>query len=155
MFSDTAEYALRAVLYLAEYQGSGPRPAAEIAERLQVPGNYLSKILHALARAGVIRSLRGKGGGFELNGSPQEISLLSVVSVFDSIDARRRCLLGREECSDERACPVHARWGKLGEEIARFVRETTLADLAKHPTSTQETSRSDSGGRPRRLSGPA
>ena len=36
--------------------------------------------------------------------------------------ARRRCLLGREECSDERACPVHARWGKLGEEIARFGR---------------------------------
>jgi Rrf2 family protein len=136
MFSDTAEYALRAVLYLAEHRGSGPRRAAEIAVRLRVPANYLSKVLHALARADVVQSSRGKGGGFELSRHPRDISLLSVVSVFDSIDARRRCLLGREECSDEHACPVHARWGKLGEEIARFIRETTVADLAKHPTST-------------------
>lgn len=137
MFSDTAEYALRAAFCLAEHQGSGPRTAAEVAERLRVPPNYLSKILHALARADVVKSSRGKRGGFELSRHPEDISLLSVVSVFDSIDARRWCLLGREECSDERACPVHARWGKLGDEIARFVRETTLADLAKHPTSTE------------------
>ncbi|NNG16149.1 MAG: Rrf2 family transcriptional regulator [Gemmatimonadales bacterium] len=134
MFSDTAEYALRAVLYLAQHQGSGPHPAAEIAERLRVPANYLSKILHALALADVVQSSRGKRGGFELSRHPGEISLLSVVSVFDSIDARRRCLLGREECSDDRACPVHARWGKLGEEVARFVRETTLADLEQPTT---------------------
>jgi Rrf2 family protein len=136
MFSGTAEYALRAVLYLAEHKGSGPRRAAEIAERLRVPPNYLAKILHALAQADVVQSSRGKGGGFELGRHPLDISLLSVVSGFDSIDARRRCLLGREECSDERACPVHARWGKLGEEIARFVRETTVVDFATPPTST-------------------
>jgi Rrf2 family protein len=133
MFSDTAEYALRAVVYLAQHHGSGPRPAAEIAERLQVPANYLSKILHALARAEVVQSSRGKRGGFELSRRPRDITLLSVVSVFDSIDARRQCLLGREECSDARACPVHARWGKLGEEVARFVRETTFADLKNPP----------------------
>lgn len=137
MFSGTAEYALRAVFYLARHSGQGPRPVGEIAESLGVPGNYLSKILHALARAGVVKSSRGKHGGFELGRSPEEISLLSVVSVFDSVDARRRCLLGRAECSDDDACPVHARWSKLGEEVARFVSETKVSDVCGHPTAVE------------------
>ncbi len=138
MFSGTAEYALRAVFHLAARRGQGPEPGAEIAQALGVPTNYLSKILHALARAGVLKSTRGKRGGFELGRPAEEVSLLQVVSVFDNVDAHRRCLLGRAECSDERACPVHQRWKTLGEEIARFIRETTVADLAASPLQTMD-----------------
>ena len=137
MFSGTSEYALNAVFQLARHYGTGPRPVGEIAQEIGVPANYLSKILHALARAGVLNSSRGKHGGFELGHPPGDISLLMVVSVFDSIDARRRCLLGRAQCSDDRACPVHARWGRIGEDIARFVRETTVEDVVGTPVTDQ------------------
>ncbi|TFG53705.1 MAG: Rrf2 family transcriptional regulator [Gemmatimonadales bacterium] len=133
MFSGTSEYALSAVFHLAKHWGSGPEPVAEIAGAIGVPANYLSKIMHAMARAGVVKSSRGKHGGFELSRPAEEVSLLDVVSVFESVDARRRCLLGRAECSDERACAVHSRWSRLGEEVARFVRETTVADVVGQP----------------------
>lgn len=141
MFSGTTEYALRAVFQLALHHGAGPQPVTEIARTIGVPANYLSKILHALARAGVLKSSRGKHGGFELGHPPEAISLLMVVSVFESIDARRRCLLGRAECSDDRACPVHSRWGRIGDDIARFVRDTTVADVVGNSTPTSGQTR--------------
>ncbi len=66
MLSQTAEYALRTVLYLAARQGDGLFRVSEIAEELGIPQNYLSKTLHILARAGVLHSSRGKHGGFRL-----------------------------------------------------------------------------------------
>ena len=66
ILSKSAKYALRATLCLAECEGERPMPVDEIAERLDVPRNYLSKILHILARTGTLDSTRGPGGGFRL-----------------------------------------------------------------------------------------
>jgi Rrf2 family protein len=129
VLSGTAEYALRAVVYIARRPGGEPVRATDLAQAIAVPRNYLSKILHGLSRAGVLRSTRGKRGGFRLAVPPEDLPLLRVVSVFDDVTARRTCLLGRPECSDRRPCPVHHRWKAASEEIARFFRETTLGDL--------------------------
>lgn len=129
MLSGTAEYALRAVLHLAERGSAEPVRVGEIAEALGAPRNYLSKILHQLVQAGVLQSSRGKHGGFALAKSPERLSLLRVINAFDKIAERRSCLLGRPQCADRVACAVHWRWKDLSEQIATFFRETTVADL--------------------------
>lgn len=129
MLSGTAEYALRAVVFIARRGGDVPVQADELAEAVDVPRNYLGKVLHQLVRARILRSTRGKHGGFQLARSPRDLTLLEIASLFDRIEGRRRCLLGRPECSDVNPCPVHHQWKATSEQISRFFRETTLADV--------------------------
>lgn len=131
MLSNTSEYALRAVIYLGERQGEGTIRVDEIAEALDVPRNYLSKILHALVKQDVLRSTRGPHGGFQLARPAAEISLFDVVSPFDDIEARRVCLLGRRECSDENPCAIHSHWRGVATRVAAFFRDTTLAQVVE------------------------
>lgn len=130
MLSQTAEYALRAAIRLARPEGGGPVSVDALSAELDIPRNYLSKILHALAREGVVESVRGPGGGFRLAASPASTPLLRVVGVFDDVSPGRTCIMGRDECSDVHPCPVHERWVPASEAIARFFRETSLADVA-------------------------
>jgi len=130
VLSQTAEYALRAAIRLARPGERGPVSVDVLSSELDVPRNYLSKILHALSRAGVVESVRGPGGGFRLARPPGAASLLEVVHVFDDLSSGRSCVLGRPECSEADPCALHDRWVSVSEEVARFFRETTLADAA-------------------------
>jgi len=129
MLSQTAEYALRTVLYIAGRADQGPARAEEMAASLRIPRNYLSKTLHRLAQAGVLTSTRGRGGGFLLARSADQIPLLAVIGLFDQIEPRRQCLLGRPVCSDQHACEAHVQWKDVSERVARFFSETSVADL--------------------------
>jgi Rrf2 family protein len=129
MLSQTAEYALRAVLYLADHRDDGPLGADELANVLGVPRNYLSKTLHRLTRERILASARGKGGGFRLAADPRRLTLLRVVEPFDAISAERRCLLGRPACDDRHPCPAHHRWKAVSTQVAAFFRQTTVADV--------------------------
>lgn len=131
MLSQTAEYALRAVLALAAQPEGVALGAGRLAGMLKIPQNYLSKTLHQLARAGVLESSRGKLGGFQLARPASRITLLEVVALFDDLTGRRICLLGRPVCSDQTPCAAHRRWKAVTEQTATFFRETTLADLMK------------------------
>lgn len=126
MLSQTSQYALRAMIFLGEREGEAPVRVEDIANALDVPRNYLSKILHTLTRRGILQSLRGPRGGFSLARSASEVTLLELVEPFDDIEARRTCLLGKKECSDVNPCAVHAQWKATATEVARFFRETTL-----------------------------
>jgi len=129
ILSQTAEYALRAVLYLAQYSDEDPIPVETIAEALSLPRNYLSKTLHLLAKRGLLSSSRGPGGGFGLAVPAADLSLLSVVEPFDDLDRRSQCLLGRQECSGRTPCGAHDRWTEVADHVTRFFRETTVKDL--------------------------
>ena len=122
---------MRALVYLAREGGNGSLRADDLARAIRVPRNYLGKVLHELTRAGLLRSTRGRQGGFRLAVPPAELSLLQIVSPFDDIGPSRRCLMGRPECSDLNPCPVHHRWKAVAEGIVRFFRDTTLADLLR------------------------
>ncbi|HJQ67201.1 MAG TPA: Rrf2 family transcriptional regulator [Gemmatimonadales bacterium] len=128
MLSQTAEYALRAVLYIAQH-GDRLVQVGEMAQALRIPRNYLSKIVHVLARDGVLESTRGKAGGFRLAKAPDRLHVVQVVSPFDRLDEVRHCLLGRPQCSDRTACAAHTRWKEVAERVAEFFRETTVAEL--------------------------
>jgi Rrf2 family protein len=136
MLSHTAEYALRIVVFLAG-RAEAPVRIDEIAAALRIPRNYLSKIVHRLAREGVLQSTRGKGGGFQLARPADQLPLLDVIALFDSVGPERRCLLGREVCSDRSACEAHASWKDVADRIAAFFSQTTVADLSAGPRSAR------------------
>lgn len=131
MLSGTAEYALRAVVCLARQPDGQSVRASDLAEMIGVPRNYLGKILHDLVRAGILDSARGKKGGFRLALRPEDLTLLRVVSLFDTIAVgpERRCLMGRPECDGADPCPVHHRWKDVSEAISTFFEETTVGDV--------------------------
>ena len=133
MLSDTAEYALRAVLYIADQSEDAPVRVDTVAEALELPRNYLSKILHGLAKRGILRSTRGPAGGFQLAVPAEELTLQAIASVFDPIGPRRGCLLGRPECSDNNPCPAHAHWKGVADQIAHFFQHKTVAELLREP----------------------
>ena len=129
--SQTAEYALRATLHIAEHGGEAALPVGEIADALAVPRNYLSKILHQLGKAGVLTSTRGPKGGFRLATRADALTLAEIVNPVDPMSNDRRCLLGRAECSDVDACVAHEAWRQVADKMREFFQETTLAQLAK------------------------
>ncbi|MGE0354444.1 MAG: Rrf2 family transcriptional regulator [Gemmatimonadales bacterium] len=130
MISQTAEYALRTVIHIAQSHGNGEMvSAADMARQLSIPSNYLSKTLNALSRAGILTSSRGKHGGFKLAREPHRITLLSVVAPFDAIGQGSQCLLGQAVCSDRNACAAHRRWKAASDGVLSFFRTTTVADL--------------------------
>jgi len=142
LLSDTAEYALRAVLYIAQHDADGPVRAKVVAEELDVPRNYLSKILHVLAREGILSSTRGGSGGFRLAYDPADVRLDSVVSPFEEIDPARNCILGRPECSEADPCRAHMAWREITDRKSAFLRSTTVADLigvGEQPARGRET----------------
>ena len=136
MLSQTAEYALSAVLFLAERGDGRPVRVEEIGAALGIPANYLSKTLATLVRARVLSSMRGPHGGFQLAVAPEDLPLIKVVAPFDRLLERRHCLLGRPECSDRTACAAHHQWKQTADTVAAFFRTTTVADIKGPPDKT-------------------
>lgn len=130
MLSQTAEYALRAVVLLAARPSGSTARVGELANALDIPQNYLSKTLHVLTRAGVLVSARGKGGGFALARPAESISLLEIVDPFDRLGSKPACLMGQGECSEAHACAAHHTWKEVSRKVQRFFSHTTVADLA-------------------------
>jgi Rrf2 family protein len=127
MFSQTAEYALRAMAWLALSPGNlVPTPA--LAERTQVPPNYLSKVLQQLAGAGLIVGRRGVGGGYRLARSAHDISLIQVVNAVDKVERISACPLGMCE-HDVSLCPVHRVTDRAAAAVIDILGGTTLQDL--------------------------
>lgn len=126
--SGTSQYAIRAVVYIATHGTEAPVRVGPIAEALDVPQNYLSKTLHMLARAGVLRSVRGPRGGFQLAAPAERLTLARVAAPFDEV-GERHCLLGRAQCGDRYPCAAHARWGAVSDSLQAFFGNTTIADL--------------------------
>ena len=117
---------------MAERDEDSPVSVRDMAEDLGVPRNYLSKTLHRLARAGVLLSTRGPGGGFRLGQPPGRVSLREVIDAVEPVaGGESQCLLGRSRCSEEDPCAAHGRWCVIRDELETFFGETTLADLAQ------------------------
>jgi Rrf2 family transcriptional regulator, iron-sulfur cluster assembly transcription factor len=130
MLNQSADYALRAVLYIARQEdGGAPRSADAVASALGVPRNYLGKVLNTLAHAAVLESVRGPRGGFRLARSARQITLESVIEPFQRLSDRRVCLLGDRPCDATDPCDVHQRWRQIADPVNAFFRNTTIAAL--------------------------
>jgi len=129
--SQTTGYA---ILALSCLDGCGDRwiLAKEIADRTSVPQPYLSKILHALGRRDLVEAKRGYRGGFRLAKSGSQITLLDIADAVEGEAWSAPCLLGLEECSDERACSTHRFWSAERKKIENELRRQTLHSVARH-----------------------
>src|SRR5262245_32442616 len=131
MLSQTLEYALRAVAFLAQ-TGAEARTAQEIAEATRVPANYLAKVLGQLARAGVVSSQRGLGGGFALARPAGELSILEVADAVDPVQRIVRCPRNRPEHA-KALCALHSRLDEALASIEDSFRSSSVADLVVTP----------------------
>ena len=129
MFSQTSRYALSALTLLARRPGEIVS-AAELADALDLPANYLSKTFDRLRAEGLVEAVRGRGGGFRLALPPAKVTLARVVGAFEPVDGARRCLLGKGTCGDVGGCPAHHAWKAASAPVFRFLETNTLADLA-------------------------
>lgn len=147
MFSQTAEYALRAVVWLAQHHQTGPIGNRTIADVTQIPTSYLSKILHDLAKADILSSRRGVGGGFQLVCSPDELTILDVVNAVDPLKRITGCPLDLKSHCDQ-LCPVHARLdhalGLVEDSLANSTIREVMFD-ADRPLPLTETSETRAG----------
>ncbi len=130
MLSMTSRYALRALAYLAVHPDRQVF-AHEVAAETGIPTNYLSKILHMLVRQGLVRSGRGRRGGFRLALPPDRIILKQVIAPFEDPEFPRECLLGQPFCSDGNPCQAHATWKPISQQVRQFFETATLADLIR------------------------
>ena len=132
MFSQTVEYALRAAVHLAS-QSPAARTTDQIAKATRVPRAYLSKVVQGLARAGVVHSTRGIGGGVSLTKSPAEITILEIVNAVEPIQRIRTCPLGIAP-HGVHLCPLHARLDQALASVEKAFGGTTLGELLAEPT---------------------
>jgi len=127
MFSQTAEYALRAVVSLADSAGQ-PLTTQQIANRTQVPLDYLSKVMQALGRHGLVESQRGKHGGFTLAKPADRLTILDVLNAVDPLPRIRSCPLHLKSHSRQ-LCPLHRRLDDAFSSVERAFAGTAISDL--------------------------
>jgi Rrf2 family protein len=130
IFSASATHALRAVALLAARQGEGAVLGRALAKKVSVPADYLSKVLAALARAGVLSASRGVKGGYRLARPAARIKLIEVVRPFEGKRLRPGCLLRPERpCRDSVACSAHGSWADVKRTYSDFLEKTTVEDI--------------------------
>ena len=131
MFSQTVEYALRAVVLLA-HRHPQPQTTAQISEITKVPQPYLSKVMQSLRRAGVVNSQRGVGGGISLVKTPQKLTILEVVNSVDPIQRINSCPLGIKSHGNH-LCPLHKQLDDSLAEVEKVFSNITLQDMLLDP----------------------
>lgn len=129
MLSQTSEYALRAMIHLAQHEDEWPIPVKIIAAKTGIPPKYLSKILGDLARAGVLSATRGKLGGFRMVQSPQRTMLLEVMAPFERFE-HRRCPFRNKECDESDPCLAHDRWKHVVEAYQGFLGRNSVSAVS-------------------------
>ena len=130
--STRGRYAVQLMLDLALHTGEGPVPLKEVAQRQQIGGSYLESIVKQLARAGLVRSVRGSGGGYWLNGKPEDYTVGDILRQMegqlvpihcDSVESCGQVCLRTDECVTMEV------WAQIHDAISGVVDHITLADL--------------------------
>ena len=126
--SQTSEYALRAMVWLANESPNSPTCAKDLSEGSGVPIHYLSKVLRRLVLADLLTSRKGLGGGFALARSPSEIPFSDILKAVDAYPSLDRCAFGWGACNSQHPCPLHDSVAGLGDNFRQWADSTTLQD---------------------------
>ncbi|HEY7119454.1 MAG TPA: Rrf2 family transcriptional regulator, partial [Tepidisphaeraceae bacterium] len=128
MLTQTTDYALRALVYLAHDPDDGYHQTRDLATTLNVPANYLGKILQLMAHHKIVESQRGMNGGFRLAKLPEQIRLYDVLFALDALPSDPECPLmtgGRQL----ELCTLHRRFASMTAMYVNFLKSTTLDDV--------------------------
>jgi len=141
--SQTAEYAVRAVVWLAENAGN-PQTTQQIADGCRVPAVYLAKVLQPLVKGGVISAQRGLGGGYVLQHDPDQLTLLAVISAVEPVQRIRSCPL-KISTHGSRLCAVHQALDDTLAMVEKRLGEQTIGDLLSRSTGSRPLCETTSG----------
>jgi Rrf2 family protein len=122
-----ADYAVRAVLYLAQLGEEKRAATSQIAQEQQIPPSFLAKIVSQLSVAGLLQTSRGARGGVSLARSPEEISLLEVVEAIDGPILLNECVSQNGACVFGDDCPMRPIWCEAQSELVSRLRSTNFA----------------------------
>jgi Rrf2 family protein len=135
MISNTAKYAIRAVLYLAVKFKDGEKIGIkQISEDLTIPAPFLAKILQNLSKHKMLDSTKGPHGGFSIGKNPYEISFLDIVEIIDGLDMFEECVFGLKVCEKDETfrnlCPVHNTSRPVRDAFYSLFKEQIVGDVA-------------------------
>lgn len=132
MFSKACEYAIRSSIYIASQTINGRRVSlTDVAQKIESPEAFTSKILQKLVKNNIIKSVKGPGGGFDVDvNNLEKIKLILIVNAFEG-NVLTRCSLGLNECSDVQPCPFHYKYKPIRERLLHIFENTSLQDLMK------------------------
>ena len=126
-----ADYATRAVLYLAQI-GKGERIAtSQVAKEQKIPPSFLAKIISQLSIAGLLHTSRGARGGISLSRDPEQISLLEVIEAIDGPIQLNMCVERGGICAYEDNCPLQPVWCDAQSELVTRLKSTTFGQLTR------------------------
>lgn len=133
MFSKTAEYALRATIYIAQKSSEENKLGIdEIAKSIDAPRSFTAKILQLLTRDNeVISSVRGPNGGFYITEEAKDYSIRTILETIKEDDIFTKCVLGLKACSEVQPCPMHFQYKPIKQQLIRLFETKTIRDLAK------------------------
>ena len=130
MISTKGRYALRVLVDMAEHPFPANIPLKEIAERQEISEKYLENIVKDLVKAGLIKGLRGKGGGYQLNRAPDQINVYDVVCLMEGTLAPVSCLeADKAPCTRMADCRTLALWKGLDDAVRSYLSAYTIEDL--------------------------
>jgi len=129
--SRRTDYGIRVILDLASLSGDARAPTQDIAERQNIPGPFLAKIISQLSLSGLVTTHRGAGGGVKLARPASDISLLQVIEALEGPIRLNRCVIEPQLCPRDEFCPVHDVWAKAQAELTDLLRVTTFDELAE------------------------
>ena len=133
--STRGRYGTRALLDIALHQGEEPIPLKNIAQRQQIPLQYLEHLITPMIAAGILRSTRGARGGVWLAKPPQEIKLSEVIGLLEGSIAPAECVNNPEICDRSESCVARDIWSELKEAMNGILESTTLQDLVERQKS--------------------
>lgn len=131
MFSTTCAYAMRALCRLAALRQQGYASMHEICEGTDLPSHFIAKIMRDLAKADLLTSAKGRGGGFALARDPASICLYDIVEVIDGVQQYKSCVLGLSACDDKHPCPQHDHVKPVRSQILKYLKTTTLETMSQ------------------------
>ncbi len=131
-----AEYAIRAMTYLAQFPEGHVASLHDIGEAQDIPESFLAKILQNLVRGGLTVSQRGAHGGFALARPAATISMQDVIEAVDGPITVNHCVLSPEDCTRSASCSVHRAWVRAQAQLMDVLGTVTLESLAPEASPT-------------------
>ncbi|MBS1750487.1 MAG: Rrf2 family transcriptional regulator [Bacteroidetes bacterium] len=133
MFSKTCEYAIRAMIFIAQQSMKGEKAGIkQVVKGIDCPEHFIAKILQELARKGLVLSVKGPNGGFYLEKTQLKFSLADVIRAVDGDKIFSGCGLGLAECSEIEPCPIHKDFKKIRNEMHDMLNNAKLGEFTEH-----------------------
>ena len=132
MFSKTANYAIRALIYIHSVSIHEERvDLTSIAQKIGAPQYFMAKIMQKLVKAGLVSSIKGPHGGFYVTPKQHKVRAIEVISLFEDNEFLTGCALGLPYCSDSNPCPVHHQYASIRTQILNWLRNVSIRELGE------------------------